>query len=203
MRRLSEGSELLERQKDEEGNTQASSRDSEAASESVSSNQDNSDFTSEECTDEHKIDAVAQQPCIEALQGELASFEKRYQHRVSKNSALEEDLKSLQQELQNMSNAARVEDDRLRLAIENQAEELGVKTVYIEELEREAKEHIQTYTNELRALEEEAARWKEAATAEAAAGAAVLEELEKRSKEIETLNERVLELERTGRRSEQ
>ncbi|KAL2620800.1 hypothetical protein R1flu_001005 [Riccia fluitans] len=191
---LSEVPEHLERPEVEEGNAGASSRESGAVSESVFSNQDNFDLTSEACTDKQTTNAAVQQPSVEILQGELASFEKRYHQVVLKNSALEEELRSLRQELQRTSSAARVEADRLRLAIENQAKDLAAKTAYIEELEREAKDHIQTYTNELRAVEEEAARWKEAATAEAAAGAGVLEELENRTKEIEILNERVSEL---------
>ncbi|KAG6543052.1 hypothetical protein Mapa_015548 [Marchantia paleacea] len=192
---LSEVSVRLEGHESGEGNEGVSSRESEAANESVSSNQDNSDLTSDDCTDKHKMNGEArQQPSVEVLQEELAAFEKRYDQAVLKNSVFEEEVRFLQQEVQRTASSARAEIEKLQLVIANQAKEIAEKTAYIEDLEKDAKEHYDTYTSELIAAEEDVARWKEAATAEAAAGAAVLEELEKRNKEITTLNERISEL---------
>ncbi|BBN14630.1 hypothetical protein MPTK1_6g13090 [Marchantia polymorpha subsp. ruderalis] len=195
LERLSEVSVRLDGHESGEGNEGVSSRESEAANESVSSNQDNSDLTSDDCTDTHKMNGeVRQQPSMEVLQEELAAFEKRYDQAVLKNSALEEELRFLQQEIQRTANSARGEIEKLQLVVANQGKEIAEKTAYIEDLEKVAKEHYESYTSELIAAEEDVARWKEAATAEAAAGAAVLEELEKRNKEIITLNERISEL---------
>lgn len=112
-------------------------------------------------------------------------------------SALENEIKGLRQEmfeLQQYLAVARGEVEGLRAAAERQVKELVQKTSTIQELEEKrslAEEHIEGLNLDLVAAQEEIIRWKQAATKEAEAGGALLEEVERCQEEITALKKQV------------
>lgn len=127
-----------------------------------------------------------QQTSLKLLQSELAAHERMKEQTASKVAVLEQDVENLQKEVQRTVSSARLEIERLQQQLTAQGRDLAGKTARILELEK----HVESVTSELIAAEEEVSRWKEAATAEAAAGARMVEEVEIRNKEIAALNER-------------
>lgn len=112
---------------------------------------------------------------------------------IAMASALENEVKGLRQqifELQQSLATARGEVEYLRAAAERQGKELTQKASIIQELEdkhRLTEEHIETLNLDIVAAQDEIIRWKQAATAEAEAGHAVIEEVERCQEEIAAL----------------
>lgn len=112
---------------------------------------------------------------------------------ISMASALENEVKGLRQqifELQQSLATARGEVEYLRAAAERQGKELAQKASIIQEHEekhRLTEEHIESLNLDIVAARDEIICWKQAATAEAEAGHAVVEEVERCQEEIAAL----------------
>lgn len=99
-------------------------------------------------------------------------------------STLENIMKSSRLEIANLRRSLetlRAELEHLRRLSETQSKDLAEKTLHIQELEereRAATENVEGLMMDITAAEEEIGRWREAAEQEAAAGKAVMEELQ-------------------------
>lgn len=99
-------------------------------------------------------------------------------------STLENIMKSSRLEIANLRRSLetlRAELEHLRRLSETQSNDLAEKTLHIQELEereRAATENVEGLMMDITAAEEEIGRWREAAEQEAAAGKAVMEELQ-------------------------
>ncbi|CAM6086745.1 unnamed protein product [Calypogeia fissa] len=178
-----EGSEVGSTE-DTEDNRTGSMEDGELPDGKNSSTQE---VTGQDNTGKYQIIGEGpQQTSLKLLQSELAAHVRMKEETASKVALLEQDAENLQKEVKRTVSSARLEIERLQQQVTAQGRDVAGKTARIVELEK----HVESVTGELLAAEEEVSRWKEAATAEAAAGARMLEEVEIRNKEIAALNER-------------
>ncbi|KAG0556144.1 hypothetical protein KC19_11G029400 [Ceratodon purpureus] len=109
---------------------------------------------------------------------------------LSKVTALECEVGKLRQqigELEISLAAARSEVGELRTLSSTQSKELTGKVAQIKDILLQVKD----YAADIEALEEEVERWKQAATDEATAGAAVMDDLEKCQFEVSELNRQI------------
>lgn len=172
---------------DTDRNRTGSTEDNELSDRKLASHQDVA--AGEDSTERYQIIGDGpQQTSLKLLQSELATHETLKEQATSKIALLEQNVQDLQKEVKRTVASARLEIERLQQLLSAQGRDLAWSTERITELEK----HVESITGELVAVEEEVVRWKDAATAEAAAGARMLEEVEIRNKEIAALNERSL-----------
>lgn len=124
------------------------------------------------------------------LRAELSSLGQSRDEALSKVTALGSEVNKLRQQIGELETAltgSRSEVGELKTLSNTQSKELAEKVVRIKDLLLQ----MEDYTADIEALEEEVGRWKQAATDEAAAGAAVMDDLEKCQFEVSQLNKQI------------
>lgn len=124
------------------------------------------------------------------IRAELGLVAQSRDEALSKVTALTSEINQLRQQIGELETAlaqSRSEVGELRTLSNAQVKDLAEKSAQIKDILVQVK----GYTADIEALEEEIERWKQAATDEAAAGAAVMEDLERCQYEVSDLNKQI------------
>ncbi|KAG0564456.1 hypothetical protein KC19_8G111600 [Ceratodon purpureus] len=124
------------------------------------------------------------------IRAELGLVAQSRDEALSMVTALMNEINQLRQQIGELETAlaqARSEVGELRTLSNAQVKELSEKAAQIKDILQQVK----GYTADIESLEEEVERWKQAATDEAEAGAAVMEDLERCQFEVSELNKQI------------
>ncbi|KAJ7533939.1 hypothetical protein O6H91_13G072000 [Diphasiastrum complanatum] len=128
------------------------------------------------------------------------SADRQKDEAITLASALDIEVNYLRQEVLGLEKSlaeTRLAADKLKFLSNSQAKGLSEKAALIEHLENKEgilTQNIEVLSTQISAVQEEVARWKHAATEEANAGVAVLEEVQNCNEEIASLNGELVEL---------
>lgn len=135
---------------------------------------------------DYRVGSLVGDPDIVAINGTKGGGEDGF----GLASTLENIMKSSRLEIANLRRSLetlRAELEHLRRLSDTQSKDLAEKTLHIQELEereRAATENVEGLMMDITAAEEEIGRWREAAEQEAAAGKAVMEELQEETTKL-------------------